>query len=133
MKKQNKELFDDKYQLRRVILSVNDLILRHDIKLNNKHDFKFVFRWDKLFKIREIDSIKKIYILKKLNKIRFDETYAENRLKRFRTWNVRIKNVEEKKLDLTLIQKDVEKFEKRVETAEKDFKEKFKMLKKKSD
>ena len=36
-----------------------------------------------------------------------------------------------KKLDLTLIQKNVENFEKRIETAEKDFEKKFKMLKKK--
>ena len=38
-----------------------------------------------------------------------------------------------KKLDLTLIQKDVEKFEKKVKTAEKDFEKKFKMLKRKFD
>ena len=38
-----------------------------------------------------------------------------------------------KKFDLTLIQKNVEKFEKKAEIAEKDFKKKFEMLKKKSD
>ena len=27
-----------------LILSVNNLMSRHDIKLNNKHDFKFIFR-----------------------------------------------------------------------------------------
>ena len=32
-----------------------------------------------------------------------------------------------------LIQKDAEKFKKKTETAEKNFKKKFKMLKKKSD
>ena len=78
-------------------------MLRHDIKLNNKHDFKLIFRWDELFRIREVDSIKKTYVLKELNETRFDETYAENRLKRFRTRNVRTENVEEKKFDLTLI------------------------------
>ena len=71
--------------------------------------------------------------MKELNETRFDETYAENRLKRFRIQNVRVENTEEKELDLTLIQKDAEKFEKRAETAEKDFKEKFEMLKKESD
>ena len=108
-------------------------MLRHNIKFNNKHDFKLVFRWDKLFKIREIDSIKKIYVLKELNETRFNETYIENRLKRFRTWNVRVEDVEEKKLDLTLIQKNAEKFKKKTEIAEENFKEKFKMFKKKSD
>ena len=71
--------------------------------------------------------------MKELNEVRFDETYAENRLKRFKTRNVQIENVEEKEFDLTLIQKNIEKFEKKAETAEKNFEEKFKMLKKKSE
>ena len=133
MKEQNKEFFDDKHQLRWVFLSVNDLMLRHDIKLNNKHDFKLIFRWNELFRILKVDSIKKTYVLKELNEARFNETYAENWLKHFRTRNVRAENAEEKKLDLTLIQKDAEKFKKKTETAEEDFKEKFEMLKKKSD
>ena len=68
--------------------------------------------------------------MKELNEIRFNKTYAENRLKRFKTRNVRVDNVEEEKFDLTLIQKDAEKFKKRAEIAEEDFEEKFKMLKK---
>ena len=60
-------------------------MLRYDIKLNNKHDLKLIFHWDEFFKVREIDSIKRIYVLKELNEAYFDETYAENRLKRFRT------------------------------------------------
>ena len=68
-----------------------------------------------------------------MNEVRLDETYAENRLKRFRTRNVRIENAEEKEFNLTLIQKDAEKFEKKVKTAEEDLKENFEMLKKKSD
>ena len=108
-------------------------MLRHDIKLDNKHDLKLVFRWNEFFKIREIDSIKKTYVLKELNETHFDETYAENRLKCFRIRDVRAENVKEEKLDLTLIQKNAEKFEKRVETAEEDSKENFEMLKKKFD
>ena len=71
--------------------------------------------------------------MKELNEARFNETYAENRLKHFRTRNVRAENAEEEKLDLTLIQKDAEKFEKKAETAEEDFEKKFEMLKKESD
>ena len=71
--------------------------------------------------------------MKELNEARLDETYAENRLKCFRTRNVRAENVEEKEFDLTLIQKDAEKFEKRAEIAEEDSKENFEMLRKKSD
>ena len=44
MRKQNKEFFDNKYQLRQIFLNVNDLMLRHDIKFNNKHDLKLIFR-----------------------------------------------------------------------------------------
>ena len=108
-------------------------MLRHDIKLNNKHDFKLIFRWNELFRILKVDSIREIYVLKELNETHLDETYAENRLKHFKTWDVRAENAEEEKFDLTLIQKNVEKFERRAKIAEKDFKEKFEMLKKKSD
>ena len=42
MRKQSKELFDNKHQLRKISLSVDDLMLRHDIKLDNKHDLKLI-------------------------------------------------------------------------------------------
>ena len=71
--------------------------------------------------------------MKKLNEAHLDETYTENRLKRFRTRNVQVEDVEEKKFNLTLIQKDVEKFEKKAEIAEEDSRKNFKMLKKKFD
>ena len=44
MKEQNKKLFDDKYQLQKIFLNFNNLMLKHDIKFNNQHDFKFAFR-----------------------------------------------------------------------------------------
>ena len=78
MRKQNKEFFDNKHQLRRIFLNVNNLILRHDIKFNNKHDLKLLFRWNKSFKIRKANSIKEIYILKKKIKNYLNKTYAEN-------------------------------------------------------
>ena len=46
---------------------------------------------------------------------------------------MRAEDAEEEKLDLTLIQKDVEKFERKAETVEEDSEEKFEMLRKKSD
>ena len=46
---------------------------------------------------------------------------------------MQIENAEEKKLNLSLIHKNVEKFEKRTKTAEEDLKENFEMLKKKFD
>ena len=44
MREQNKELFDDKHQLRKISLNADDLMLRHDIKLDNRHDLKLIFR-----------------------------------------------------------------------------------------
>ena len=71
--------------------------------------------------MRETDLIKRIYILKKINKVRLNETYTENRLKHFRILKVRIENVKEKKINLTKSLKDVEEFEKIIEIVEKSF------------
>ena len=46
--------------------------------------------------MREAESIKKIYVLKKMNETRLNETYAENRLKRFKIRKMRIENIEKK-------------------------------------
>ena len=71
--------------------------------------------------------------MKKLNEACFNETYAENRLKCFRIQKMRIKNTEKRKFNLTLIEKNAEKFEKKAEVIEENFEENFEMLKKKSD
>ena len=89
MKEQNKELFDNKHQLRKIFLNADDLMLKHDIKLDNKHDFKLIFRWNKSFRIQRADSIKDIYILKEMNRTRLERIYADNQLKRFKTKNVK--------------------------------------------
>ena len=133
MKKQNKKFFNDKHRLRRIFLNVNDLMLRHNIKLNNKHNLKLIFRWNESFKIRKINFIIKTYILKKINEVRLNETYVENWLKCFKTQKMRIENIEKEKIDLTKSLKDVEKFKKIIETVEKDFEENFKMKKENSD
>ena len=72
--------------------------------------------------MRKVDSIKKIYILKKMNEIYLNETYAENRLKRFRTRKMQIKNVEEEKISLTKSLKDIEKFKEMIEIVKKTLK-----------
>ena len=104
--------------------------MRHDIKFDNKYNFKLIFRWNESFKMREINSIKETYVLKKMNEVRLNETYVENWLKCFRIRKMRIKNVEEKKIDLTKSLKNIEKFEEMIEIAEKNFKENFEMKKK---
>ena len=80
--------------------------------------------------MREADSIKKIYVLKKMNEIRLNETYVENRLKRFKIRKMRIENVEKEKIDLTRFLRNIKKFKKMIEIAEKNFKEDFEMRKK---
>ena len=71
--------------------------------------------------------------MKELNEACFDKIYVENRLKCFKIRNIRVEDTEEKKLNLTLIQRDVKKFKRKVETVEENSEKKFKMLKKKSD
>ena len=46
---------------------------------------------------------------------------------------MQIEDAEKEKFNLTLIQKDVEKFKRRAEIAEENSEEKFEMLKKKFD
>ena len=89
MREQNKKLFNNKYQLRKIFLNADDLMLKHDIKLNNKHNFKFIFRWDELFRIQRANSIKDIYILKKMNEICLERIHANNQLKRFKRKNAK--------------------------------------------
>ena len=88
MREQNKKLFDNKHQLQKIFLNINNLMLKHDIKLDNKHDLKFIFWWNELFWIQRANSMKSIYILKTMNETHFERTYVNNRLKRFKTKNV---------------------------------------------
>ena len=64
-------------------------MLKHDIKFDNKHDLKLAFWWDEPFRIQRADSMKNIYILKEMNEIRLERTYADNRLKRFKIRNIK--------------------------------------------
>ena len=106
-------------------------MLQHNIKFDNKHNLKLIFRWNKLFKIRKADSIKRSYILKKMNEVCLKETYIENQLKHFKIWKIQIENVEKEENDLTRSLKNVEKFKKIIKIAEKNFKENFEMKKEK--
>ena len=80
--------------MRKIFLNVDNLMLKHDIKFNNKHDFKLIFWWNELFRnesfrIKRVNSIKNIYILKEINEIRLERTYANNRFKWFKTKDVK--------------------------------------------
>ena len=75
--------------------------------------------------MRKADLIKKIYVLKKMNEVRLNGTYVENRLKCFRIRKMRIENIEEKKIGLTRSLKNIKEFEEMIEIAEKSFEEDF--------
>ena len=64
-----------------------------------------------------------------MNEARLNGTYAENRLKRFRTRKMRAENAEKEEIDLTKSLKNIEKFEEMIEIAEKNFKKNFEMRK----
>ena len=98
MRKQNKKLFNNKHQLRKIFLNADNLMLKHDIKLDNKHNFKFIFRWNESFWIQRANSMKDIYTLKEINETRFKRIYADNRLKRFKTKNV--ENLSTKQIEI---------------------------------
>ena len=80
--------------------------------------------------MRKVDLIKKIYVLKKMNEVRLNETYVENRLKHFKTRKMRIENVEKEEIDLTKSLKNIEEFKEMIEIVEKDFEKNFEMKKK---
>ena len=48
-------------------------------------------------KCEKLIQLKEIYNLKKINKIRLNETYVKNRLKCFKILKMQIENVKEKK------------------------------------
>ena len=83
--------------------------------------------------MREADPIKKTYVLEKMNETRLNETYAENRLKRFKTRKMRVENFEKKKINLTKPLKGAEKSEKMIKTAEESFEKNFEIKKENPD
>ena len=58
------------------------MILLHDTKLNNNHTKKILYKWFEFYIIKNATK-KNIYILMKLNEIKFTDIYSENRLKQF--------------------------------------------------
>ena len=80
--------------------------------------------------MRKVDSIKKFYVLKKMNEVCLNETYIENRLKYFKVRKMQVENIKKKEINLTKSLKNVEKFKKMIETAEKNFEKNFEMRKK---
>ena len=83
VKTEAKNFFDENHRIRTKDFRKTDMIMLHDIRLNNQHFEKLTFRWLKSFRIFQTFSQKNIYIIAKLNKAELRDTVSENRLKKF--------------------------------------------------
>ena len=78
-----KKFFDENYRIRTKNFRKTDIIMLHNIRLNNQHFEKLTFRWLKFFRIFQIFFHKDIYIIAKLNETELKNTISENKLKKF--------------------------------------------------
>ena len=78
-----KNFFDENHRIRTKDFRKIDMIMFHDIRLNNQHFEKLTFRWLKSFRIFQTFFQKDIYIIAKLDETELKDTMSENRLKKF--------------------------------------------------
>ena len=78
-----KNFFDENHRIRTKNFRKTDMIMLHDIRLNNQHFEKLTFRWLKFFRIFQTFFQKDIYIIAKLDETELKNTMSENRLKKF--------------------------------------------------
>ena len=83
IKTEAKNFFNENHRIRTKNFRKIDMIMLHDIRLNNQHFEKLTFRWLKFFRIFQTFSQKDIYIIAKLNEAELKNTMSENRLKKF--------------------------------------------------
>ena len=83
VKTEIKNFFDENHRTRTKIFRKIDIIMLHDIRLNNQHFEKLTFRWLNFFRIFQTFSQKDIYIIAKLNETELRKTVLKNRLKKF--------------------------------------------------
>ena len=90
-RKQEKEEFNARKQLRIKELNIGDLVLLHNTKLKFQFSHKLDFRWTGMYRIANFVEDKRIYFLEELNGARLQGTFAGNWLKFFHVWNHNIK------------------------------------------
>ena len=78
-----KNFFDENHRIRTKNFRKTDMIMLHDIRLNNQHFERLTFRWLKFFRIFQTFFQKDIYIIAKLDEAELKNTMSENRLKKF--------------------------------------------------
>ena len=83
IKTETKNFFDENHRIRTKNFRKIDMIMLHDIRLNNQHFEKLTFRWLKSFRIFQTFFQKDIYIIAKLNETELKNTVSKNKLKKF--------------------------------------------------
>ena len=83
IKTEIKNLFDENHRIRTKDFRKTDMIMLHDIRLNNQHFERLTFRWLKFFRIFQAFFQKDIYIIAKLDETKLKNTMSKNRLKKF--------------------------------------------------
>ena len=83
VKTEIKNFFDENHRIRTKDFRKIDMIMLHDICLNNQHFERLTFRWLKFFRIFQTFFQKNIYIIAKLNETELKNTVSENKLKKF--------------------------------------------------
>ncbi len=82
MRKINKHVWDNHRRVHTSSILKNDLVLLHDIKLNNMHTLKLTWRWLKSFQVVKMNTEKEWYRIAELDEAILKETIAENKLKK---------------------------------------------------
>ena len=86
MREIDKNVWDDHKHVHTSLILKSDLVLLHDIKLNNMHTLKLTWRWLKSFQVVKMNTEKKWYKIAKLDEAILKETIAENKLKKRVNW-----------------------------------------------
>jgi len=82
MREIDKDVWNDHRRVHTSSILKSDLILLHNIKLNNMHMLKLTWRWLKSFRVVKMNTEKEWYKIAKLDEAILKETIAENRLKK---------------------------------------------------
>ncbi len=91
----------------------SNLVLLHDIKLNNMHTLKLTWRWLRFFQIMKMNIEKEWYKIAELDEAILKEMIAENKLKKCVNWALKSeisnkqKNEDQNLLITTFIEKIV--------------------------
>ncbi len=86
MREIDKDVWNDHRHVHTSSILKNDLVLLHDIKLNNMHTLKLTWRWLRSFQVVKMNTEKEWYKIAELDEAILKETIEENRLKKRVNW-----------------------------------------------